>query len=61
MAKSTRDAEGIGGAYDATHYREYATQINELADGERDIGLRNKLRAIGNQYQALADYLYPQP
>ena len=43
------------------HYREYAIQINELADGERDIGLRNKLRTIANQYQALADYLYPQP
>ena len=53
--------KGIGGAYDATHYREYATQINELADDERDIGLGNKLRAIANQYQALADYLYPQP
>ncbi len=46
MAKSTRDTGSIGGAHhagpqsrleSAAHYREYAAQLRDLADGEPDV------------------------
>jgi len=70
MAKSTRDTGSIGGAHragpqsrleGAAHYREYAAQLRDLADGEPDVVLRNRLRVIANRYEALADDLEPQP
>jgi hypothetical protein len=66
MAKSTEDADSVAGAHNtgpltrreaAAHYREYAAQIRGLADTAGDDILRNSLRAIANQYDALADRL----
>jgi len=70
MAKSTRDTGSIGGAHhtgpqsrqeSAAHYRESAAQLRDLADGEPDIVLRNRLREIAKRYEALANDLEPQP
>jgi hypothetical protein len=67
MAKSTGDP---GSIHDkqlqwrnnaAAHYREYAAQLRDLADGERDVVIRDRLRAIANQYEALADDLERNP
>ena len=70
MAKSTRDTGSIGGAHhagpqsrleSAAHYREYAAQLRDFADGEPDVVLRNRLREIAHRYEALANDLEPQP
>src|SRR5579864_7831221 len=70
IANSTRDGESIGGVHhagaqsrkeDAAHYREYAAQLRDLAGGEPDIGLRNRLRVLANRYEALAKDLEPEP
>jgi hypothetical protein len=45
----------------AAHYREYAAQIRILADGERDGILRERLRAIVEEYEARAAALDPKP
>ncbi len=68
MAQSTRDTGSVADIHDtesgrkvADHYREYAAQIRDLADGEPDIGLRSRLTTIANQYEAMVDYIDPQP
>ena len=64
MARSTRDKGGSVGAQEwghgaAARFREYAAQIKELADRERDSGIRDRLLAIAAQYEALAAHLDP--
>jgi len=64
MAKSMRDDGGIVGEQEwgrkaAPRFREYAAQIREFADRERDAGIRAKLLAIAEQYEALAAHLDP--
>jgi len=64
MARSTRDEGGVVGEQEwgrkaAPRFREYAAQIREFADRERDAGTRAKLLAIAEQYEALAAHLDP--
>jgi hypothetical protein len=64
MARSTRDEGSIAGAQEwghgaAARFREYAAQIKELADRERDAGIRDRLLDIAAQYEALAAHLDP--
>ena len=66
MARSTRDEGSIAGAQEwghgaAARFREYAAQIRELADRERDAGIRDRLLAIAAQYETLAAHLNPNP
>jgi len=70
MAKSTQSAGNITGTHDTrlqsrhetlTHYREYASQMRALADGERRVSLRKRLEAMANRYEALADDLERNP
>ena len=70
MAKSSRDGSSITGSQHggqssrqdaAAHYREYAAQLRDLADGEPDSVLRDRLIAIANEYDALAERLDPRP
>jgi len=66
MARSTRDEGSIAGAQEwghgaAARFREYAAQIKELADRERDAGIRDRLLDIAAQYEALAAHLDPNP
>ena len=70
MTRSTRDSDSIEGAHGtgpqsreeaAAHYREYAAQMRELAAGEPDITLRNRLTAIADEYEALARRLESNP
>ena len=70
MAKSTRDGASVAGAHDraaqwrqeaAAHYREYAAQLRDLADGEPDTVLRHRLTAIAEEYERLANDLDPNP
>jgi hypothetical protein len=66
MARSTRD-EGSSiagqewGRGAAARFREYGAQIRELADRERDSGIRDRLLGIAEQYEALAAHLDPNP
>ncbi len=66
MARSTRDEGSIAGAQEwghgaAARFREYAAQIRELVDRERDAGIRDRLLDIAAQYEALAAHLDPNP
>lgn len=62
MAKSTRRRADLTAAQKAAaHFREYAAQIRILADGERDGRLRDRLRAIVQEYEARAGELDPKP
>ena len=66
MARSTRDEGSIAGAQEwghgaAARFREYAAQIKELADRERDAGIRDRLLEIAVQYETLAAHLDPNP
>ena len=66
MARSTRDQGGSVGAQEwghgaAARFREYAAQIRELADRERDAGIRDRLLEIAGQYETLAAHLDPRP
>ena len=66
MAKSTRDEDSIAGEQRWSHgaaarFREYAAQIRELADRERDAGIRERLLEIAVQYETLAAHLDPNP
>ena len=67
MAQGTRDTGSVANIVDTEsrrkvvdHYREYAAQIRDLADGELDIGLRSRLTTMANQCEAMVDYLGPQ-
>ena len=66
MARSTRDEDSIVGAQEwgrnaAPRFREYAAQIREFADRERDVGIRAKLLEIAERYESLAAHLDPNP
>ena len=66
MARSTRDDHSIVGAQEWGHnaaprFREYSAQIREFADRERDVGIRARLLAIAEQYDALAAHLEANP
>jgi len=45
----------------AAYYREYAAQIRELANGEVDTALRDRLTAVADAYEKLADQLDRRP
>jgi hypothetical protein len=44
----------------AAHYREYAAQMRDLADGEPNHKLRQRLLNLAAEYDALADELDPK-
>jgi TPP-dependent pyruvate/acetoin dehydrogenase alpha subunit len=43
----------------AAHYRDYAEQMRELADGEPNTKLRDRLMQLAAEYDALAASLDP--
>jgi len=59
MPKGTRDKGSTAGGQRwsrdaAARFREYAAQIRELADRERDAVIRARLLALADQYETLA-------
>ena len=70
MAQGSGDGSSVAGAHRggpnwrqeaAAHYREYAAQLRELADGEPDMLLRERLLGIADEYDRLARHLDPHP
>ena len=70
MTRATRDPASVEGVHGtgpqsreeaAAHYREYAAQMRDLASGEPDMTLRNRLTAIADEYEALARRLEADP
>ena len=62
MAKRPRQrAELTAAQRAAAHFREYAAQIRILAEREPDPTLRDRLRAIVEEYEARANELAPNP
>jgi len=69
MANGSQDGDTISGAQAgglgwrrkaATHYREYAGQLHDLAEGEPDTALRGRLMALAEEYDGLAERLDPR-
>ena len=63
MTRGSPDPESVAGAQGAgpgsrqevaAHYLEYAAQIRDLASGEPDLVLRNRLTALAERYESLA-------
>ena len=59
-ADHIRRADPTSRSERAAHYRDYANQMRDLAEGEPNRKLRQRLTELARQYDALAEELDPK-